>query len=446
MKISGIDFPKPLLNALRSNQLVVFAGAGVSIPQPAGLPTFRQLAEAVALGSGDTLENDEPEDRFLGRLAHKGQQIHLQAAQELQKNDPKPTNLHRDLTALYPNLDSLRIVTTNFDKLFESAAKAKFGALPEVFRAPALPLGRDFNGIVHVHGSLDCPKDMVLTDADFGRAYLTEGWATSFLLNLFETFTVLFVGYGHNDTVMNYLARALPVDQIQPRLVLTDEADGNRWEILRIDPVLFPKPDKHDYSGLYEGLSGLFEYATRGVLDWQSATTRIAATPPSLDQEEMDLVEDGLSDPARTRFFTEAASHVEWVQWLDENGALDSLFGWSLPPNLEEPARTLGWWLARTFAKDHSDELFRLIAKHGMNLHPEFWDSLGYTVSSQKDTPWDSETLARWVSMLLSTAPLGQTAPFCCGWGSAARKSTLRTAYSTFSARCPPSKPRSRRD
>ena len=405
MKISGIDFPKPLLNALRSNQLVVFAGAGVSIPQPAGLPTFRQLAEAVALGSGDTLEKDEPEDRFLGRLAHKGQQIHLQAAQELQKNAPKPTNLHSDLTALYPTLDSLRIVTTNFDTLFESAAKAKFEALPEVFRAPALPLGRDFNGIVHVHGSIDSPKDMVLTDADFGRAYLTEGWVTSFLLNLFETFTVLFVGYGHNDTVMNYLARALPVDQIQPRLVLTDEADGNRWEILRIDPVLFPKPDKHDYSGLYEGLSGLSEYATRGVLDWQSATTRIAANPPSLDQEEMDLVEDGLSDPARTRFFTEAASHVEWVQWLDENGALDSLFGRSLPPSLEEPARTLGWWLAQTFVKDHSDEMFQLMAKHGMNLHPEFWDSLGYTVSSQKDTPWDTETLARWVSMLLSTAP-----------------------------------------
>ena len=274
-----------------------------------------------------------------------------------------------------------------------------------MFRAPALPLGRDFNGIVHVHGSIDSPKDMVLTDADFGRAYLTEGWATSFLLDLFRAFPVLFVGYGHNDTVMNYLARALPVDQRQCRFVLTDEAERNRWEFLGIKPVIFPKPDENDYSALYEGIAGLAKYAARGILDWQSDIKRIATNAPSLDQEEMDLVEDGLSDPARTRFFTDTASHIEWVQWLDENGDLDSLFGRSLPPSLEEPARTLGWWLARTFVKDHSDEMFQLMAKHSMNLHPEFWDNLGYTVSSQKDTPWEAETLARWVSLLLTTAP-----------------------------------------
>ena len=187
MNISGIDFPKPLLDAWRSNQLVLFTGAGVSIPQPAGLPSFRQLAEAVARGSGETPEKDEPEDRFLGRLAHKGQQVHLQAAQALREDAPKPSCLHHDLTALYRNhrrglrcggiLESLRIVTTNFDTLFEEAVKERFGEHPEVFRAPALPLGRDFKGIVHVHGSIDSPKDMVLTDADFGRAYLTEGWA-----------------------------------------------------------------------------------------------------------------------------------------------------------------------------------------------------------------------------------------------------------------------------
>ena len=246
---------------------------------------------------------------------------------------------------------------------------------------------------------------MVLTDADFGRAYLTEGWATSFLLDLFRAFPVLFVGYGHNDTVMNYLARALPVDQRQCRFVLTDEAERNRWEFLGIKPVIFPKPDENDYSALYEGIAGLAKYAARGILDWQSDIKRIATNAPSLDQEEMDLVENGLSDPARTRFFTEAASQIEWVQWLDENGHLGSLFGVGPLPTLEEPTRTLGWWLARTFVKNHSDEMFQLMAKHGMNLHPEFWETLWYTVSFQEDLPWEAETLARWVSLLLTTAP-----------------------------------------
>ena len=65
---------------------------------------------------------------------------------------------------------------------------------------------------------------MVLTDADFGRAYLTEGWARRFLVELFRQFTVLFVGYGHNDTVMNYLARALPESDVAKRFALTGES------------------------------------------------------------------------------------------------------------------------------------------------------------------------------------------------------------------------------
>ena len=405
MKISGIDFPKPLLNALGNNQLVLFAGAGVSIPPPAGLPTFRQLAEAVALGSGEAIGQDEPEDRFLGRLAYKGQQVHLRAAQELQKNSPKPTALHHDLISLYPNPDSLRVVTTNFDTLFEEAAKEHWVDQPEVFRAPALPLGTEFNGIVHIHGSIETPPNMVLTDADFGCAYLTEGWARRFLVDLFRAFTVLFVGYGHNDTVMNYLARALPIDQTQSRFVITDEADGNRWEILDTKPVFFAKPGKHDYSALYEGIAGLAKYARRGILDWQRDITEIAKNPPSLDQAAMDLVGDGMSDPAHTRFFTEAASHIEWVQWLDERGHLDSLFGVGTPPILEEPTATLGRWLARKFTKDHSDELFHLIGRHGMNLHPDFWHILGYGLASEENTPWEPDTLSRWVSMLLTTAP-----------------------------------------
>ena len=98
----------------------------------------------------------------------------------------------------------------------------------------------------------------------------------------------------------------------------------------------------------------------------------------------MDLVEDGLSDLAHTRFFVETASKIEWVRWLDENGHLESLFGTGSRPILEEPARILGWWLAHTFVKDHSDEMFQLIAKHGMNLHREFWVTLGHVVASEK--------------------------------------------------------------
>ena len=111
---------------------------------------------------------------------------------------------------LYSDAAQARIVTTNFDLLFEQASEAVFDDKPEVFRAPALPLGHQFRGIIHVHGAVSRPNEMVLTDLDFARAYLTEGWARRFLIELFRNFTVLFVGYSHDDTILSYLARALP--------------------------------------------------------------------------------------------------------------------------------------------------------------------------------------------------------------------------------------------
>ena len=72
MNISGVDFPTDLLKALRDSDLVVFAGAGVSMGPPASLPNFSGLAKEVAAGTGEVRGEDEPEDRFLGRLQHNG--------------------------------------------------------------------------------------------------------------------------------------------------------------------------------------------------------------------------------------------------------------------------------------------------------------------------------------------------------------------------------------
>ena len=184
MMSSGIRFPETLRSALRDGGLVVFAGAGVSMGTPACLPDFKTLADLITKGTGETRLDVETDDALLGRLHNAGVRVHDIAARLLQTNHcgnhPSPTALHHDLVRLYPEPDKVRIVTTNFDLLFDDAARDLFAEQPDVFKAPALPLGREFNGIVHVHGCLDRPQGMVLTDADFGRAYLTDGWASRF--------------------------------------------------------------------------------------------------------------------------------------------------------------------------------------------------------------------------------------------------------------------------
>ena len=403
MKLSGIDFPKTLLDALSNDELVIFAGAGVSMGEPANLPNFMRLTEAIAEGTGKTPKDNESEDQFLGRLKHEDVEVHELAAEELQRNDPKPTELHHDLLRLFSKTESVRIVTTNFDLLFERAAEEEklFGSSPEVFRAPALPPGNEFRGIVHVHGSLVYPEKMVLTDADFGRAYIVEGWAQRFLVELFGCFTVLFVGYSHNDTIMNYLARALPVEENRKRFVLTHEKEIEKWKVLGIKPIVYPCSSTDDHSALYEGIARLAKRVNWGVLDWQRRINELAEKEPfSLGEEEKSILDQALSDAAKVVFFIEAADAPQWVGWLDDNKYLDNLF---TSPDLREPVVYLANWLAMRFAHRHPDQIFLLISRHGTALNPFFWRSLAWEIGRNTDQ-WDKNTLARWICLLLSTA------------------------------------------
>ena len=400
MKLGLLDFPSALISALRDHRLVVFAGAGVSMGEPACLPDFKTLSKQIAQGTRERPGKDEPEDRFLGRLmTDKRVQVHELAAQQLKARCPHATELHRDLLRLFPSPTRSRIVTTNFDLLFEQAAEdGAADSKLEVFKAPALPLGREFDGIVHVHGALDRPETMVLTDADFGRAYLTEGWARRFLLDLFQSFTVLFVGYSHDDIVIHYLARALPTGDAQ-RFVLTDETDDLRWRRLGITPITFPKSD---YGALYAGIGELAKYTSRGILDWQHDIREIAKSDLPTGDYEVETLAEALTDPARTRFFTASARDPAWIDWLDRQEHLINLFRGRA--ELTEAERELANWLAKGFAWYHPDEVWRVIGRHRMHVHPEFWQVLAYAVGLPNANISAPETLSRWVTVLLATA------------------------------------------
>ena len=89
----------------------------------------------------------------------------------------------------------------------------RLGGGPDEYPSLAFPQREDFTGIVYLHGSVKEPaQHLVVTDADFGKAYLEAPWtAAQFLSGVFRNSTVLFVGYSHDDTLMEYLARSLPV-------------------------------------------------------------------------------------------------------------------------------------------------------------------------------------------------------------------------------------------
>ena len=402
MRIAEINFPGPLLNALRDGELVVFAGAGVSMGEPAYLPNFKHLAKMIAKGTGKALQDGEEIDRFLGRLQHEEVKVHERAAEILSRDGLKATELHQNLLRLYPNVGKIRVVTTNFDLLFEQAAEDLFDSVLEVFRAPALPLGRQFKGIVHIHGTINRHDEMVITDADFGRAYLNEGWAQRFLIELFSNFTILFVGYSHNDTIMNYLARALPARETDRRFALTGEIANNtdRWHLLGIEPITYPQSNKDNHSALNEGVRGLAALARCSVLDWHRKITVIAKKSPLLDKETEDLMEYALADATRARFFTKTATNPEWIDWLDERGYLNPLFD---NDALDKRDKIFSRWLVEQFAYSYANRFFLLIDKHNTRLHPRFWYDLADRIGRDRETSWNKNILSRWISLLLAT-------------------------------------------
>jgi hypothetical protein len=399
MKIGTIEFDDCILDALRDDRLIVFAGAGVSMGPPSNLASFWKLTCDIAQGTG--LAPSEPLDRFLGQLDHRKIAVHERAAQLLSPAGSAPNALHHDLLRLFRTADCVRLVTTNFDLHFETAANTLFGAVPDVYRAPALPHGYDFSGIVHIHGALPRARDLVLTDADFGRAYLTEGWARRFLVDVFRRYTVLFIGYSHNDIVMNYLARALPADSLAGRFALTDE-DGS-WDLLGIKPIRFVKGAGTDaFKELYDGVQRLAARTTRGALDWQSRLAELGGRTPPTDEESISEVEQALRDVHTTRFLLNVARRPEWLRWLNGRKHLDVLFG---TPDLGERDMLLAGWLAQHFAIEHPDEVFEIVAAHGLRMNPALWWSIGRELGVMKEEPLEESALKRWATILLASAP-----------------------------------------
>jgi hypothetical protein len=345
MQIGSLDLPDELLTALEGKRLVIFAGAGVSIPPPANLPSFKELVEDII---GRPLSDDVDQgqlDRVLGRERDQGR-VHRLAANRLSQTGSRFNSLHQNLAALFGSAAAVRIVTTNFDQHFEGAISAQPGlAGIKIYSAPALPVGSSFSGLVHLHGVLDGDSDsLVLTDADFGRAYLAEGWAGRFVLELFREYVVLFAGYSYGDTVMSYLTRGLAPTFGRQRYALAELGQRKKWELLGIQPIEYDPADNH--RALAVGLGHWVSLQRRGFLDWsQRLPALVSREPRALAPDERGELEFCLRNPKRAKLFYRHATDPSWLRWAEETGRFQPLF--SYESNSEEL-----WDLAHWFTEE----------------------------------------------------------------------------------------------
>ena len=415
MNFGHVQLPREVQEAIDEDRLVIFAGAGVSCPPPSNLPLFNKLAQIIC----DDDIRDGREDRMLGEKYRSGTDIYAACAKELHGAHTSHTDLHENILKLFKKGSSVRIVTTNFDSHFSTAAKKVYRTeQPKEYHAPALPLGDDFHGIVYLHGAIaeDASK-LVLTDRDFGEAYLTRGWAKNFLVDLFSTYTVLFVGYSHNDVTTTYLARGLNPSTTQKRWALRPHDATNEelrdWQHLDIYVMPYPLNPTNAQNPHSRLSDFFFEWAihrkSRLVSKAKEAKKLGSGLPPESASEE-GFIEHCFHDKDLCHIFLSAIKHPAWFSWLEGNQYFDVFFSEDTAI-LGDSDRVIAGWLVGFVRLKYPYLLFDIIRRNNHRINVEFANILAHSIWVNSKKKKDKH-FAKWINLLISCGKLRASSSF----------------------------------
>ena len=306
----GPSLPDELLSARDAGEVLFFCGAGVSQAE-AHLPNFAVLAEKVLGLLGSALDSParrlfdagrefEKEtgltglvatDRIFGMLEREFEPTEVREAVAIALKPEFDYSLgaHRTMLDLSRTRAGVaRLVTTNFDLLFEECEPGIASSNP-----PQLPDPRrdiDFRGIIHLHGRVDadyrraCDDEFVLSSADFGHAYLSDGWATRYIQALLRRFRIVFVGYSADDPPVQYLLEALNrFEKPGHKLYAFQSGDATQamaqWAHKGVEPIAYDSANGH--AALWKTLSAWAERA-RDVDGWHDRLITSASNGPVL--------------------------------------------------------------------------------------------------------------------------------------------------------------------
>lgn len=343
----GPSLPDEVLVARDEGRVLFFCGAGVSQAQ-AGLPGFLGLAERV-LKELRALPDSPPRklvdiaarlqkepikgvggilaaDRIFGLLERDFALSDIERAVGRVLCPQASANLdaHRTLLELSRSpAGQVQLVTTNFDLLFEAAAPKLPRWTPN--ELPDLRRHGRLHGIVHLHGVFDdayttpVGGNLVLSSAEFGRAYLAEGWATNFIRAAIARYLIVFVGYTADDPPVQYLLEALNRVAERPPLGLYAFQEGREseaealWKHKGVTAIAYA-PDKN-HTALWQTLTAWSERA-RDPESWRDKLMRHALQGPEamLPHERGQIVHLAVT-PDGARCIAEAKAPIP-ASWL----------------------------------------------------------------------------------------------------------------------------------
>ncbi|MDD9998161.1 MAG: SIR2 family protein [Rhodospirillaceae bacterium] len=345
----GPRIPDELLEERDRGNVVFFCGAGVSLS--AGLPTFLGLCKHVVKELGvpasansrtmlqfydDTTSTSPslpPLDQVFNELQqeYRSGEIEYVISRRLRPRRGATLAAHETILRLSKSAHgNPQIVTTNFDYLFEKASKPTIN----IFKSPALPdltNHGSLEGLVYLHGRIngrmrpsDGPQGLVLSSSDFGRAYLAEGWATRFVRNLLDRYTVVMLGYSANDPPVRYLLQGLHtrVYGQTPSIYAFDHGSDDevrqRWRDSGVTALAYTNTDE-EHSALWSTLDAWADRAD-DPMEWRRSTVQLALRGPrSLNAEQRGQVVSILRTDVGAKLFADSdpPPPADWICVLD---------------------------------------------------------------------------------------------------------------------------------
>lgn len=349
----GPDIPDSLMREHEEGRVVFFCGAGISYP--ARLPDFKGLVNNI-YSNLEEEKNDEEQVAFKAKrfdaVIHMleqrivgGRLAIRRAVADILKpnlNISGANEMHAALLRLGRRRDNnIRLVTTNFDRLFERVEE-KYDQQFNRYAAPMLPIPKDtrWDGLVYLHGLLPEEFDesmldhLVLTSGDFGLAYLVERWAARFVSELFRNYTVCFVGYSIEDPVLRYMMDALAADKLRGESPREHYAFGGfksgkkdkqfkAWNSKNVTAILYKIKRRNDHSNLRSTLKKWSEIYRDGISGKEQIVVENAWKLPDQSTPQDDFVgrmlwalsdESGL--PMRRFAELENAPPLDWLKYL----------------------------------------------------------------------------------------------------------------------------------
>jgi SIR2-like domain len=377
----GADIPDELIRSTSDGDAVFLCGAGVSMR--VDMPSFKKLTDDIYAELGETRTNEPAEriayermefDRALRSLEKRTHfpnapwHVRAAATKLLTAKVGVDTRHHLALLHLSRDRDGRpRLLTTNFDTLFERAARA--GGLTDVpshtSKALPKPGGPVDYGIMHLHGRIRddhlslLPSDLVLTSADFGDAYLRDGWASQYIEDRMRLNTLVLVGYRAEDAALRLLLETLDADRDRFRdlkdiyaIEKRSDDSASIWKAKGIKPIEFA-----EYDAIYATLAEWARYALKpaeygrdriqailidspathvDVGTMTAETPKRKKTPRDASEFEREQLRFFLTRDDITAALENINPSIAWLPWLAEMKLL-------------QPSAQLAPWIEKSF-------------------------------------------------------------------------------------------------